>query len=268
MRRLGSAAGRRAAALVATAYLVLALAGCSSSGAHARSTTTVTPRGVQLSCEEGGPTFPPSALRSSPTADQGNGELAGALRRALTPQILATTGSRPHGWRMLYDTGSRAGFLSAPTESAPGGMFVQLAKTNGRWGFFNSGGCNREVTRPGLVAAQWAVDPAYGSPKAGDAQVHVVVGDPECNDGRVLTRDRIHPPVVAWTTRTVMLAMYLTPVAPGLHKCPAPAAPSGQTGIDGIAAVAYTVDLGRPLGAHQLLDGSSYPPRPPDVGTR
>ena len=32
--------------------------------------------------------------------------------------------------------------------------------------------------------------------------------------------------------------------------------------------LSYTVDLGRPLGPRQLLDGSIYPPRPPNVGTR
>ena len=147
-------------------------------------------------------------------------------------------------------------------------MFVELRKTKGSWHFLDSGVCDREVTHSGLARATWAVDPVYGFPKAADTTVHIVVQDPECNDGLPLTRDRIHPPVVGWATRTVTVAMYVTPVSPGMHKCPAPLAPSGQTGIGGIAAVAYTVDLGRPLGPRQLQDGSIYPPRPPDVGTR
>ena len=268
MRVQGVTAGPPRVIAVATALLVVALAGCSSSGSPTTAPTTAH-EGMLLTCSEGGPTFPPSALRSRPTADQGNGALAVALRDVVaTSPAIATAGSTPRGWRMLYDTGSLAGFLSEPTDAMPGGLFLELSKTGGTWHFSDSDGCNREVWRPGVVAGQWAVDPAYGFPKAADTQIHIVVGDPECNDGKVLTRDRIHSPVVTWTGGTVTLAMYLTPVAPGLHKCPAPVAPSGQTGIDHIAAVAYTVDLGRPLGPRHLLDGSIYPPRPPNVGTR
>ena len=247
---------------------LLFVAACSSSRAHTAAPAQTIQTGMLLSCSDGGATFPPSALRSSPTADQGNSEIAVALRQVLaTSPAVATAGSTPHGWRQLYDTGTRAGFLSTPTDAMPGGLLIELSKDRGTWRFFSSGTCTRDVARPGLVNASWAVDPAHGIPKPTDTQVHIAVQDLECNDGRALTLDRIHPPVIGWTNRAVTVAIYLTPVK-GMHTCPGPAAPAGQPSIDGLAAVAYTVDLGQPLGRRQLLDGTRYPPRPAALATR
>ncbi len=258
-------ARQRLGVLAISLPAILLSASCSSAAVHHTQATVPNPGHALLVSCDGGTSFPVTALDHPPTAAEGHGALAVALRSVTATDITGQGLPQQKGWRMLFDTGNEAGFVSQASAMYPHGLFLSLARSGGRWRYSGSVACTYAVEQPGLSTARWALDAAYPAPRPADTTLHLVVVDFECNDGKLLDPSRLRPPRITWTARAVTITAFVAPVK-GFHACPGPVAANDQPGIDGFAGVATVVDLGRPLGGHEVLDGSVYPAVPARTG--
>ena len=80
--------------------------------------------------------------------------------------------------------------------------------------------------------------------------MHVRVSRLDCNDGRRVTPEEVHPPVITTTADQVAVWYVSDPVSPGMHTCPGP------------MGTPLVLDLGEPLGTRTLVDGGTYPAQP------
>jgi hypothetical protein len=233
---------------------LMAACGSTAGVGGASATTMAVATELRITCD-GQDSFPVSALHDPPTAAAGSSDLAVALRSTAAADRTGQGMAAQRGWRQVVATADRAGFVSAPSAQYPNGLYLSLARSGDRWSYFGSSGCASQIVSPDGVTADWALDPAHPAPTASDTQLHLVVDDPECNDGTSLDRFRVRAAQVTQTRSSVSLLVPLAPLPSTRNQfrsCPMP--------ING--GVTIVVDLGRPLGSRQVLDGSVYPPRP------
>jgi hypothetical protein len=241
-----------------TVVLAFSACGTNQTATRSGSTTDTSPGAILLACGSDS-VFPVSALSRPTGAEQGSDPAAVALRDVFTQGFAqGQQMDQYQDWIKVVATSDRVAFLGT-LGGGPGHMLVELERHDGQWRYRSSGACALEVQRPGLTTARWALDPIAPAPTATDTKLHVIVNDPECNDGVQLDPKRVHPPTVTFTAKAVSIGYYVDSVSPGLHTCPGPIGAPGRPDIMGIPVV---VDLGQPLGTRQVLDATQYPPAP------
>lgn len=155
-------------------------------------------------------------------------------------------------WRVLRDGGDSLTLgLGNWTDQGPGdadAYYLLLDQQGDRWVSSGWGQCNlAPVVQAGV---EWAEVTAV---RGGETHSVVVeVTERQCASGRD-PDPFLREPVVVETAEAVTLYWTTTPV-------------TGGADCQGNPSVERTVELKTPLGARQILDGSTYPPRP--VGGR
>jgi len=229
----------------ALALAVVALAGSCGTGDQ---TTTDAPDDARVSCGPGGQGFPAEALDGPTGAEESDTPEAAGLRSLIeNPDGI---GELPRtDWRLLDRDDDHVTFGA---ESVDGLTVVSLRREGDRWKFSGSAhGCPDLMVVPpeGLSAAVWWRDP--DADDSGDDRVlHVFATDPNCASGRP-TGDRLRPPTLETTDDEVVITFTAEPVT-GDQSCP------------GHPPTPYQVQLDEPIGERTLLDGTYWPPRPPE----
>lgn len=199
---------------------------------------------VRLACEDGGPSFRPSALRRPTGFERGKGELATALRAFLRESADDVDQPRT-GWRLVGRTSHAATFLAG--RRAPYDQ-LNFERSRGRWEWLNSGGCFPAATRGGLKAVSWA---PVGRPAPGARRISVLVQEDNCASGGD-ARGRVRPALVRYDATSVRVAFFVRPLG-GISTC------------QGVPPTPVTLVLAEPLGARTLLDLGRYPVGPPSL---
>lgn len=182
--------------------------------------------------------FPPSALDRPPSAPA---HLAGALAEAVAFAVRTFPFPvPPDGWRLLAEGSERALFASGPATA-----MVALLLRRGDDGWAYEGIAARPtllVFRPGLGWATWTLAEPAG---AASTRLEVEVRDGSFTDTPL--EGRLLPAEVVEDDEAVTISWFLRPGSPAKA---------------GVRPVHRTVELGRPLGDRQLLDGTTFPPSP------
>jgi hypothetical protein len=232
------------ARMVAVATLTL-MAGCGSSG----SDVAMTPPDTTPMLRCGSQPFPLTALDNPSGAEHGTDPSDLALAAWLGHQEPSIDAPLT-GWRRIRLDGDTAEYTTFGSDT-PKGVSLSFERHGDMWKWSGSSGCGPAgVVVPGTAETRWSLDPDFPPPAPTDTIVHVLVNRTACNDGRQVTPDEVHPPVITATAGEVVVLFTSDPVSPGMHTCPGP------------MGTPLMLDLGEPLGARSLLDGGSYPPQP------
>jgi len=198
----------------------------------------------------GSRTFDPVAIFSQPaTAELGSTSGERALRRFLRHPLIPWVPR--HNWRLLYENGRTAEFVSSPLsnrpERAPEGLLFKRKQRGGRWKWTGSGPCLPASVVDGHPAIYWDLPEDHPELSAETTEIEVNLGPGECASGRS-QNERAHPVFTELEGR-LLLTIWLTPV----H--------GGQTCL-GLSEPPLKIELPGPLGARPLYDGGTYPPHP------
>ena len=233
--------------------LALVLVGCDSASPSLSASPPVEPSAdvpldpgvLGLTCGDD-IAFHPGMLGVAGRAETDPDAAAEALRAAIMSRG-APRGIPVSGWIRVVQVADRVLFL-APMADEPGFAAVGLRLRDGVWHADLDGRCQPEVVLPaGVSRAEWRLDPAFPPPAAGDRQIHVLIHEQACANGRPPV-GRVLPPLVTPSETAMTIAILVTNV-PGGADCP------------GNPEFAITVDLPQPLGGRPLLDGGVFPPR-------
>ncbi|HUQ77816.1 MAG TPA: hypothetical protein VM427_02935 [Patescibacteria group bacterium] len=227
----------------ALALVVLLAAGCSDPLPEPRPPSFGPP--LAFGC--GTVAFPAAALTAPGGAENADTPAAAALRRYLRSGNLAAEDLPLAGYRVLYEEPDRVVF---GTNGEVGPIVaIDARNSGGAWSATGLGVCAPQLVVPdGLNAATWRL-PA-GAPLPGPAAKSFValVHETDCVSGRS-SQGRVLPPLIQRDpTRVLIVFAVREPPSTGLETCP------------GNPASEYTVELGEPLGARQLLDAGVFPP--------
>lgn len=181
--------------------------------------------------------FPLEAVQG-PDASEDDAPPAAALRELISR---AEVDLPKHGWRHFFVDEKVAIFRAGRLED--GMEIIRFELLNGRW---TPAGGDRLVKRleiappPGLVRAQWWLDPKAGD-QSKTRRLRVLATDPRCASGRP-TGERLVPPEVVEEVDKVTISFAARPLT-GSQTCPKhPPTP-------------YIVALQEPLGTRHLIDG-------------
>jgi hypothetical protein len=193
-------------------------------------------------------TFDPVAVFSAPaTAELGSTPGERALRRFLRHPVIPWVPRR--NWRLLYEHGRRAEFVSSPLsnrpERAPEALLFE--RHAGRWKWTGSGPCIPASIVAGHPAVYWDLSEDHAKLTPETTQIEVNLGPGECASGRS-QNDRAHSVFTELEGR-LLLTIWLTPVH-GAQTC------------QGLIEPPLKVELPGPLGSRLLYDGGTYPPHP------
>lgn len=218
--------------------------------------TTTRPVDPMLTC--GYEPFPASALSNPPGAENDDTPAAQAFRE-LRQRSTPIPELPRSGYRLLSESDTDAQFAARLGDEWEHDLWiVHLVASNGVWDFRNGGECTPRTLRDGVESAQWELTSGQSlEPDA--AEVHIGVWERACTSGASLA-GRIQEPDIEYRTHRVIITLYVTPLDPP---------DDGPGSIDvytciGPPSTPHTVTLAEPLGDRQLLDGGSYPPRPPE----
>jgi hypothetical protein len=240
----------RRSLLLAAAVLV---AGCGSNQLPPPSASPSVEPSVELPVDPGvlglkcgdGPAFHPALLAEPGRAESDRDAAAEALR-------VEVTGSSDldlprSGWIRVTQVADKVQFV-APAGNGDGWFVVGLTLRDGRWALDLMGECQPEIALPaGVSRAEWRLDPAFPPPAAGDRQIHVLITEQACANGKPPV-GRVLPPLVTPGETGVSIAILVTNV-PGGADCP------------GNPEFPLTIDLPEQLDGRTLLDGAVFPPR-------
>jgi hypothetical protein len=192
--------------------------------------------------------FDPVAIFSTPaTAELGSTPGERALRRFLRHPVIPWVPR--HNWRLLYEDGRAAEFISSPlssaSERAPEALLFE--RRAGHWKWTGSGPCLPASVVDGHPAVFWDLPEDHAKLTPETTEIEVNLGPGECASGRSQNK-RAHP-VFSELEGALLLTIWLTPV----H--------GGQTCI-GLIEPPLKVELPGPLGDRPLYDGGTYPPHP------
>jgi hypothetical protein len=190
--------------------------------------------------------FHPSLLAAAGHAETDRDAAAEALRVEIDGSASELNLPRA-GWIRVAQLADKAQFV-ALDRNGDGWFVVGLMLRDGRWTLDVMGECQPEVVLPaGVSRAEWRLDPAFPPPAAGDRQIHVLITEQACANGKPPV-GRVLPPLVTPSQAAVTIAILITNV-PGGADCP------------GNPEFPLAIDLPESLGGRTLLDGAVYPPR-------
>lgn len=178
------------------------------------------PADLMVTCPNG-PAFPIGAIYDIVTIppDDPEGMLA-----AIEPFLSSGEGQHwpQEGWQLLYETEEHATIV-APT---PDGTlaYMRLAREDDawRWGGSSISGsiCELQYAIPmGLNTVGWRLDPSKPEPEPDTVELHLLLTERECVDGREIG-DRLIGPQVVMTDTEVRLAFAAEPPPGDAHTCP------------------------------------------------
>lgn len=131
-------------------------------------------------------------------------------------------------------------FTLAPLELTPAGWAVS--------GLSGENDCDvRRVLPPGLNGVEWELDPDHPAPTPDSTALHLLVTELGCAGGREMG-DQLLGPQVVETDDAVWIAFAVIPPEGSTQPCP------------GNPPAGVTVDLGAPLGDHEIRDGLTIGP--------
>jgi len=190
---------------------------------------------------------PVSVFSSAATAELGSTPAERALRGFLRHPIIPWVPRR--NWRVLYEHGRTAEFLSSPLSSNPrrAPELLLFERRGGHWKWTGSGPCIPASVVTGHPAVFWDLPEDHAKLTPETTQIEVNLGPGECDSGRSQNK-RAHP-VFDELEGVLLLAIWLTPV----H--------GGQT-CQGLIEPPLKVQLPGPLGDRKLYDAGTYPPHP------
>jgi len=199
-----------------------------------------------VSC--GARAFDPVAIFSTPAAAElGSTPGERALRRFLRHPVIPWVPR--HNWRLLYEHGRVAEFISSPlssnTQRAP--EWLLFERRSGHWKWGGSGPCIPATVVDGHPAISWDLPEDHPQLNAETTQIEVNLGPGECASGKSQNK-RAHP-VFSELEGKLLLTIWLTPLK------------GAQTCI-GLIEPPLKVELPEPLRDRQLYDGGTYPPHP------
>jgi hypothetical protein len=159
-------------------------------------------------------------------------------------------GANPEVREIAREDG-RVAFLMERADPGPwsgdGGpfLYVYFNRLGGTWHWAGSGDCQPRAWGPaGYVGAQWALDPAFATPKPSTRVVHVLVSERQCSGGKSVS-GRIGPAYVVVDRYEVHIEILVRARARDEVCRPASAAPA-------------TLELPTPLGDRGLHDTNEH----------
>lgn len=158
--------------------------------------------------------------------------------------------ARKHDWRLLGEEGGVAEFGAGrlPDEME----FISVERQRGKWKFTGySGRCEPSSIRRGLSAITWSLSPNQPQLNRTTSSILVYLGPSECSGGRPAA-PRLQKPEFREQNGALLMSLWLRPLPPGFYTC------------QGISEPPVRIKLPERLGQRRLLDGGTYPPRPPN----
>jgi hypothetical protein len=211
------------------------------------------PRVPELISDAGGLAFPPSALDgpfkpldpNDPAVERLTAWLEGGAESSKSGQQdeRRQPSSTLDGWRLMARTGTEALFgRGVPPNLVM--VAVQRDTRRGSWsGVERSAGRALRVTRDGVRASSWRLDPTHEL-RADDTVLRILVKEQtyaggKRADGRVLDPDLYED------EHELILTMFVTPLVGFTMRTPNPETP-------------VRVALAQPVGGRELVDGALY----------
>lgn len=157
---------------------------------------------------------------------------------------------REHDWRLLAEEGGRAEFAAGrlPDEME----FISVERRRGRWDFTGyAEGCEPSSMRRGLAAITWSLSPDQPQLNRSTSSILVYLGPSECSSGKPAA-PRLQKPEFREQNGALLMSLWLRPLPPGGYTC------------QGVSEPPVRIKLPERLGQRRLLDGGTYPPRPPN----
>ncbi len=203
------------------------------------------PGQLGLTCD-GATRFHPALLDEPGQAETDPDPAAAALRAYLASP---DGGLAPRsGWVRVMDVVDEAQFI-APTADAGEWHYASFELREGALQIGAYGSCRPEIALgPDMSRAELRLDPAFPAPDASATTVHLLINERACSGGQS-PEGRVEPPFVTETAESVIIAVLVREI-PGGNDCP------------GNPDFAVAVELAKPLGERQLLDGAVFPPAP------
>lgn len=203
--------------------------------------------GVPLDLEVGcpsGPTFPVSAISSvEPLVGSGRDQIEAAIATFLGSEEGAFW-PQDNEWQVLHETDEEV-LLVFVDPSVPTIGFQEVQLVDGVWTWAGAQlgeSCPLEARLPnGLNRVTWRIDPEYGLDPA-STTIHLLATERECASGQAMG-DRLRAPNAVITSTEVRITLVADPPPGNYQTCP------------GNPEQAATVELGMPLGDHEVVDG-------------
>jgi hypothetical protein len=194
--------------------------------------------------------FGTTALFEPPGAELAPSAPAAALRAFLAQPGVEVDALPDAGWRLVADEPDAVLFIAGDPRQDGALHRVVVERSAEGWRVSGWGGCRPFVMLgDGLVAAQWAFDPAAARPGPGSTTITALVTERSCSSGRPAD-GRIAPPFISYGNEAILVVFGVRPL-PGNQDCPG--APPSRVAFE----------LREPLGNRRLLDGAFFPPRDP-----
>jgi hypothetical protein len=165
------------------------------------------------------------------------------LRKSQPPAELGSSSTALEGWRLIARTGKEALF----GRRMPPDLMMVAVRTDARRGTWSrankTAGRPLRVTRDGIRASSWRLDPTY-EPRAGDTVLRILVTEQtyaggKRADGRVLDPDLYED------EQELILTMFVTPLEGFVMRTRNPETP-------------VRFALTQPVGSRELIDGAVY----------
>lgn len=152
-----------------------------------------------------------------------------------------------HGWRVLKQ-GHRHAMFGTGDERRISPMTLKKTQADG-WSFDSLDyGCRPRVTKHGLRAETWRLDPSTPGPGQTSTDLTLLVSERNCNSGDPPDLDRILAPRIDYGRNAVSVTYFVEP-PDGAQTCPT--APPARVDLE----------LAQQLGDRVLEDGGFVAPR-------
>ncbi len=201
---------------------------------------------TELTCGDPDDVIPIGELQGPGGAESGLDPEAAVLRTFLEGAGGLGYPFPATGWYRVASVGTPTRFL-AP--SPDGWLQVVIEPLDGTLQASDYGACQLAPrVADGQSLLRWWLDPSAPPPAAGDTAIQAIAVELACANGERPTGRQL-PPIVTSDARSVVVTL----VVRRLDSADCPGNPTFP----------LTIGLPEPLGARQLLDGSTFPAAPP-----